>query len=122
MFSHYGQKNREGLGGSGRLSHQRALKRVSKNNDRKNSMKTIIKLSLVFAAFASSAFAGDPSARWQAELQRQQTAERNRPVTTVAVRSHRGLGERATRNDSGELRYEFRTNAHGQTTGAYVRR
>jgi hypothetical protein len=98
-------------------------KRQQKEIDRKLHMKTIAKLSLVlaaFTAFAGSAFAGDPSARWQSELQRQQQAERNRPVTTVAVYSKGGLGNRVVANQPAETHVEVRTNAHGQTTGAYV--
>ena len=88
-------------------------------------MKTIAKLSLtaaLFVAFASLAQAGDPGPRWQAELQRQQQAERNRPVTTVAVYSRAGLGScpMQVQAQRAETHFEYRTNAHGQSIGVYV--
>lgn len=86
-------------------------------------MKTTTKLTLttaLIAVFASIAQAGDPSPRWHAELERQRKAERNRPVTTVAVYTRGGLGNHAMQAQPAETHLEFRTNAHGQTVAVYV--
>lgn len=86
-------------------------------------MKTIAKLTLMVAAlgtFAGVALAGDPTPRWQAEMQRQKLAELNRPAATIAVYNKGGLGNCAAQNQPRETHFEFRTNAHGQTFGVYL--
>lgn len=86
-------------------------------------MKPLTKLSLIAATFAvigsNAAFADNQQLRTQLDLQRQ-AAQRNQ--TTVAVYgNHRGVGRSSTmRNQRSETRFELRSNAHGQTFGAYV--
>ena len=87
-------------------------------------MKLLTKLSLIAATFAvigsSSAFADNQQLQNLLALQRQ-AAERNQPTTTIAVYGHRrGVGHTATRTQRSETRFELRSNAHGQTYGAYV--
>ena len=86
-------------------------------------MKLLTKLSLIATTFAvigtSAAFADNQQLQNQLALQRQ-AAQRNQ--TTVAVYGHhRGIGRSSTTQEHrSETRFELRSNAHGQTFGAYV--
>ena len=87
-------------------------------------MKNISHLPLVAATLAvigsSAALAGDSQLEHRLALQRQ-TAERTQTTTTIAVYADRHRVSRsATEADRSEARFEVRTNAHGQTFGAYV--
>ncbi len=91
-------------------------------------MKTLTKISLiasVVAAFgATTALADDTQnqnrlARQRAERERQEYAEA--PVTIGFYVDHRGIGQKVVIVDQAqELRYEIRTNAHGEIYGLWV--
>ena len=87
-------------------------------------MKTISHLPIIAATLAvigsSVALAGDSQLEHRLALQRQ-TAERTPATTTIAVYAdRRGVSRSAMNTDRSETRFEVRTNAHGQTFGAYV--
>ena len=86
-------------------------------------MKLLTKLALIAASFAvigtSAAFADDQQLQTRLALQRAQAARA--PQTTVAVYANqRGAGRMNMKNQCSESRFELRSNAHGQTYGAYV--
>lgn len=89
-------------------------------------MKSITKLSFITAAIAiistSAAFADDQQLQNRLALDRAQSAPASRTATTtVAVYANdRGVGRSETQAVRTESRFELRSNAHGQTFGAYV--
>ena len=88
-------------------------------------MKLLTKLSLIAATVAaigtSAAFADDQQLQNRLALQRAQAPQGSDRTTTVAVYANqRGVGRSAVQNDRSEARFELRSNAHGQTFGAYV--
>ena len=89
-------------------------------------MKLLTKLTLVAATFAvlgsSAAFADDQQLQNRLALQRAHNTQGSLRTTTVAVYgNHRGIGRSSTvRDHRSESRFELRSNAHGQTFGAYV--
>ena len=88
-------------------------------------MKLLTKLSLIAATVAalgtSAAFADDQQLQNRLALQRAQASQGSQRTTTVAVYANqRGVGRGTMQNDRSETRFELRSNAHGQTFGAYV--
>ena len=88
-------------------------------------MKTITKLSFIIAAAAlfggSAAFADDQQLQNRLALQRAQNPQGSPRTTTIAVYANqRGVGRCAVQDVRSESRFELRSNAHGQTFGAYV--
>jgi hypothetical protein len=85
-------------------------------------MKSTITLSLLTAAFAaltsSAAFADDQQLQIRLAAER---AQHQAKRTSVAVYvNDRGVSRSVTPTTSGATRLEMRTNAHGQTFGAFV--
>lgn len=88
-------------------------------------MKTIKKLSLITATLAvfstTTAFADNQQMQKQMALQRAQNAQKGQTTTTVAVYANeRGVGRSETQAARSELRFERRSNAHGEAFGAYT--
>ncbi len=89
-------------------------------------MKLLTKFTHIAANFAvlgsSAAFADNQQLRNQLDLQRAQNSQGSQRTTSVAVYgNHRGIGHSSTmREHRSETRFELRSNAHGQTFGAYV--
>lgn len=87
-------------------------------------MKSITKLSITAAFIAvittAPALADNQQHQNQLAMQREQNA-RAEQATTIAVYAHdRGVGQVVTQSTPYETRFEMRTNAQGQTYGAYV--
>ncbi len=88
-------------------------------------MKLLTKLSLAALTAAilspAAALADDQQLQNRLAIQRAQDAK-NQRTTTVAVYGTRGVGrsERATDDRRSDTRFELRSNAHGQTFGAFV--
>jgi uncharacterized protein (DUF2141 family) len=88
-------------------------------------MKHSTTFALIAAAVAalgtSAAFADDQQLQNRLTLQRAQM-ERDQKTTSIAVYADRhGVGQRSTmQNERSETRFEFISNAHGQTIGAWV--
>ena len=88
-------------------------------------MKTITKYALIAAAvasvFGSSAFADNAQLQNQVAMQRGQL-ERNQNAPTLGVYAGRhGVSQRdEIQGARSGTRFELRTNARGQTFGAYV--
>ena len=89
-------------------------------------MKLLTKFTLIAATFAilgsSAAFADNQQLRNQLDLQRAQNSQGSQRITTVAVYGNqRGVGASCPMQEQrSETRFELRSNAHGQTFGAYV--
>jgi hypothetical protein len=93
-------------------------------------MKHSTTFALIAAAVAAlgtiAAFADDQQLQNRLALQRAQMErdqmERDQKTTSVAVYADRhGVGQRSTmQNERSETRFEFISNAHGQTIGAWV--
>ena len=86
-------------------------------------MKTLTKLSLaatlVAALGTSAALADSPQLRTQLDTQRAQAAK-NQTTIGVLAGGH-GVGYQHKRGERrSETRFELRSNAHGQTFGAFV--
>jgi hypothetical protein len=86
-------------------------------------MKTSSKRSFLMAAIAvistGISLADDPQLQNRIGLERVQNTSANR--TTVAVYANdRGVGWVNSRATNAETRFELRSNAHGQTSGAFV--
>lgn len=86
-------------------------------------MKNFTKLALIVAALAavgtSAAFADDQQLQNRLALQRSQDSRR---APTIAVYAVKGLtlGRTDSTRQRAESHFELRSNAHGQTFGAYV--
>lgn len=87
-------------------------------------MKSITKLSFLAATVAviatSAAFADDQQLQNQLALQRAQGAQASGTTTVAVYTNDRGVGRSAMQETRSESRFELRSNAHGQTYGAYV--
>lgn len=87
-------------------------------------MKSITKLSFLAATVAviaaSAAFADDQQLQNRLAMHRAQAAQSDRMTTVAVYANGRGVGRSATQAPRSETRFELRTNAHGQTFGAYV--
>ena len=89
-------------------------------------MKLLTKLSLIAATLAtigtSAAFADNQQLQNQLALDRAQNAPRIQQTTIAVYANQRGVGRSdVSRTQQGpESRFELRSNAHGQTVGAYV--
>ena len=88
-------------------------------------MKLLTKLTLITATVAAlgagAAFADDQQLQNRLAFQRAQDSQGSLRTTTVAVYANqRGVGRSAVQDDRSEARFELRSNAHGQTYGAYV--
>ena len=89
-------------------------------------MKLLMKLTLIAATFAvigsSAAFADDQQLQNRLALQRAESSQGSLRTTTVAVyNNQRGVGASCPMQEQrSESRFELRSNAHGQTFGAYV--
>ena len=89
-------------------------------------MKLLMKLTLIAAIFAvvgsSAAFADDQQLQNRLALQRAESSQGSLRTTTVAVyNNQRGVGASCPMQEQrSESRFELRSNAHGQTFGAYV--
>lgn len=87
-------------------------------------MKSITKVSFLAATVAviatSAAFADDQQLQNRLALQRAQGAQSDRMTTVAVYANDRGVGRSAMPGMRSETRFELRTNAHGQTFGAYV--
>lgn len=87
-------------------------------------MKSITKLSFLAATVAvfatSAAYADDQQLQNQLALQRAQNTQPTRTTTIAVYANGRGIGRSASQDMSADTRFELRTNAHGQTFGAYV--
>ncbi len=88
-------------------------------------MKHISKLAFLAAATAvfgtAAAFADDQQLRTRLDLQRPDT-QRVETTTTIAVYAdRRGVSQQTiTREEPSDLRFELRSNPHGQLVGDYV--
>lgn len=88
-------------------------------------MKNITTFALIAATVAaigtSAAFADDQQLQNRLALQRAQS-QTSQKTTTIAVYAGRhGVSQRsAMRNERTDSRFELRSNAHGQTFGAWV--
>lgn len=88
-------------------------------------MKSITKLSFLTAVSVvlatSAAFADDQPLKNRLALERAQSASASRTANTVAVYANDRRAEtRATQAVRTETRFELRSNAHGETFGAYA--
>ena len=89
-------------------------------------MKLLTKLSLVAAAITtiatSAAFADDQQLQNRIALERSLNAPRAQQTTVAVYANQRGVGRTEANMNSqpAETRFELRSNAHGQTFGAWV--
>lgn len=87
-------------------------------------MKLLTKLSLIATTFAvigtSAALADDQQLQNRLAVQRAQTSPSTPQTTVAAYANQRGAGRMNMSNQCSESRFELRSNAHGQTYGAYV--
>ena len=87
-------------------------------------MKLLTKLPLIAAIFAvigtSAALADDQQLQNRLALQRAQTSPRATQTTVAAYANQRGAGRMNMNAQPSELRFELRSNAHGQTFGVWV--
>ena len=87
-------------------------------------MKLLTKLSLIAATIAalgtSAAFADDQQLQNRLAMQRAQDAKNSQRTTVAVYANQRGVGRCTVQNERAEVRFELRSNAHGQTFGAYV--
>ena len=89
-------------------------------------MKLLTKLSVIAAIFAvlgtGAAFADDQQLQNRLALQRAENSQGSLRTTTVAVYGNqRGVGASCPMQEQrSETRFELRSNAHGQSFGAYV--
>lgn len=88
-------------------------------------MKTVTKLSLIAATLAaigtSVAFADDQQLQNRLALQRAQMQASQKSTTIALYADRHGVSQRsAMQVKRTEGRFELRSNAHGQTFGAWV--
>ena len=87
-------------------------------------MKLITKQSLLTAALAviatSAAFADDQQLQNRLALDRARNTPASRTATVAVYANDRSVGRSETRAARTESRFELRSNAHGQTFGAFV--
>ena len=87
-------------------------------------MKLFTKLSLIATTFAvigtSAALADDQQLQNRLALERAQASPPAQQTTVAAYANQRGMGRMNMNDQPAESRFELRSNAHGQTFGAYV--
>jgi hypothetical protein len=88
-------------------------------------MKLLTKLSLIAATLTaigtSAAFADDQQLQNRLSVERAQNSARGQQITVAVYAGRHGVSQRnAMQGERSETRFELRSNAHGQVTGAYV--
>ena len=87
-------------------------------------MKLLTKLTLIAASFAvigtSAAFADDQQLQNRLAAECARASPPAQQTTVAAYANQRGTGRMNVNEQPSESRFELRSNAHGQTFGAYV--